>query len=110
MRVACGDVDAGDGFGGRGDLRRRSDGERGQLLGMRGLGGERVAAGLDHPARFLVQLGRIEADDAGQRLAMGEAAVGAHQLVGMPRRDFDMVAEHGVVADLQRADRRSKSR
>ncbi len=38
----------------------------GQLLGVRGFGGERVRAGLDHAARFLVKLGRVEADDAGQ--------------------------------------------
>ena len=103
MRVARGDVDPGDRLGGRGDLRRRGDRQRGQLLGVRGLGGERMRAGLDHAARFFVQLGRVEADDAGQRLAMGEAAVGRHQPVGVPGRDLDMIAEHGVVADLERA-------
>ena len=84
LGMAGGDVDPGDGVGGGGDLRRGGERERGQLLGMRGFGGERVRAGLDHPARFLVQLGRIEADHAGERLAVGEAAVRRHQLVGMP--------------------------
>ena len=96
-------VDPRDGLGGRGDLRRGGDRERGQLLEMRGLRRQRMPAGLDHAARFLVQLGRVEAHDAGQRLAMGEAAVGRHQPVGVPRRDLDMIAEHRVVADLERA-------
>ncbi len=104
MGVAGGDVDAGDGVGGGGDLRCGGDREDGQLLGVRGFGGERMAAGFDHPARLLVQLGRVEADHAGERLAMGEAAVGAHQPVGVPRRDLDMIAEHRIVADLERAD------
>ncbi len=107
MGVARRNVDAGDGLCRRGDLRRRGDRQRGQLLGVRGFGGQRVAAGLDHPARFLVQLGRVEAHDAGQRLAVREAAVRRHQPVGMPGRDLDMIAEHRIVADLQRADRRS---
>ena len=70
---------------------------------MRGLGGERVGAGLDHLLRLLVQLGRVEADHAGEGLAVGEAAVRRHQPVGVPRRHLDMIAEHGVVADLERA-------
>ena len=74
----------------------------GQLLGMRGFGGERMRPGLDDAARFLVQLGRVEADHSGQRLAMGEAAVRRHQPVGVPGGDFDVIAEHGVVADLER--------
>ena len=52
---------------------------------MGGFGGERVSAGLDYPARFLVQLGRVEADYACERLAVSEAAFGAHQFVGVPR-------------------------
>ena len=104
VSVAGGDVDAGNGVGGGGDLRRGGYGEGRQLLGVRGFGGERVGAGLDHPARFLVQLGRIEADHAGQRLAMGEAAVRRHQPVGVPGRDLDMIAEHRIVADLERSD------
>ena len=35
---------------------------------------------------LVMQVGRIEADDAGERLAMGEAAIGRHQPVGVPRR------------------------
>ena len=106
MGVARGDVDAGDGLRGRGDLRRGGHGQRSQFLGMRGFRGERMRAGLDHAARFLVQLGRVETDDAGERLAMGEAAIRRHQPLGMPGRDLDMIAEHRIVADLERADRR----
>ena len=84
--------------------RRGGHRERGQFLEMRGLGGERMGAGLDHPARLRVEVGRVEADDAGQRLAVGEAAVRRHQPVGVPRRDLDMIAEHGIVADLERRD------
>jgi hypothetical protein len=35
---------------------------------------------------------------------MGEAAVGRHQLVGVPRRNLDMIAEHRIVPDLERRD------
>ena len=51
-----------------------------------------------------MQVGRVEADHAGQRLAVGEAAVRRHQPVGVARGDFDMIAEHGIVADLERRD------
>ena len=104
LRVARRDVDAGDRFGRGRDLRRGRDGKRRQLLGVRSLGSERMGAGFDHPARLLVQLGRVEAHHAGKRLAMGEAAVGLHQLLGMSRGDFDVIAEHRIVPDLQRAD------
>ena len=84
LGMACRDVDPGDRFGGAGICAAAATARR-QLLGMRSLGGERVAAGLDHPARFRVQFGRVEAHHAGQRLAVGEAAVGRHQPVGVPR-------------------------
>src|SRR5437763_9814131 len=93
MRMARGNIDAGDRFGGCGDLRSRSDSKRRQLLGMRSLCGERMAAGFDHPARFLVQLGRVEADDAGQRLALSEAAAAVPQSVGVSRGHFDVITE-----------------
>ncbi len=75
---------------------------RRQFFEMGGLGGERVGARLDHPARFGMEIGRIEAHDPGQRLAMGKARVGRHQPVGMPRADFDVIAKNCVVTDLQR--------
>ena len=99
--VRGGDIDAGDRLRRRGDLRCAGNGERGQILGVRGFGGERVRARLDDPARFLVQLRRVEPHDPRERLAMGEAAVRRHQFVGVPRGDFDVVAEHRIVADLQ---------
>ena len=100
--VARGNVDPGDRVGGRGDARGGGDGEAGQLLEMGGLGGERVGAGLDHSARLGMEVGRIEADHAGQRLAMGEARIRRHQPVGVPGADLDMIAEHRIVADLER--------
>ena len=72
--VAGGDIDPGDGVGGRGDPRSSGDRKAGQFLEMGGFGGERMGAGLDHPARLGMEVGRVEADHAGQRLAMGEAA------------------------------------
>ena len=60
-----------------------------------------VAGTLDDSARLLVQLGRVEPHDSRERLAMGETAVRRHQLVGVSRRDFDVIAEHRIVADLQ---------
>ena len=104
LGIARGDVEPGDGVGGGGDARRGGDGQGGQFLGVGGLGGERVRAGLDHAARLAVEVGRIEAHHPGQGLAVGEAAVGGHQPVGVARGDFDMIAEHGVVADLERGD------
>ena len=62
------------------------------------------AARLDHPARLGMQVGRIEPHHPGQGLAVGEAAVRHHQPVGVARGDFDMVAEHRIVPDLQRRD------
>ncbi len=59
-------------------------------LEMRGLGGERMGAGLADPQRLLVQIGRVEADDAGQGLAVGEARIRRHQPVGVARRHLDM--------------------
>ena len=60
--------------------RGRATAQRGQLLEMRGFGGERVRAGLAHPDRLLVQVGRVEADHAGQGLAVGEAQSAAISL------------------------------
>src|SRR5205823_13994532 len=101
VRVAGRDVDPRDRLGSGGDLRRGGDGERGQLLGVRGLGGDGVGARLDHPARFLMQLGRVETHNACERLAVGEATVWSHELVGVTSRNLDMIAKHRIVPDLQ---------
>src|SRR4051794_27383226 len=53
-----------------------------------------------------MKLGGVEADDSGERLAGGEAAVGRHEPLGVPGGDFDMIAEDRVVADLEGADAR----
>ncbi len=91
-------------------VRRRGDpfarGERGggQFLQMRGLGGQRMGARLRDLAGDLVQLGRVEADHARQRLAMGKARIRLHQRVGRACGHLDMIAEHAIVTDLQRGD------
>ena len=103
-RIAGGDVDPRQCGGGRGDGGGSAKHQRGQFLGMGSFGGQRMGACLDHARRFLVQLGRIEADDPRQCLAMGEAAVRRHQPVGVAGRDFDMIAEDRIVADLERTD------
>ena len=103
-RMAGCDIDARNCLGGCGDLRSRAHGQRCQLLRVRGLGCQPMRASLDHSRRFLMKLRRIEAHDPSERLAMSEAAVRRHQPVGVLRRDLDMIAEHGVVPDLQRAD------
>ena len=71
---------------------------------MRGFGGKRMVVGVGNLLREPGKLHRAEADDAGQRLAVEEAAVDPHQRVGMLRRDLDMIAEDVVVADAERAD------
>src|SRR3546814_15897768 len=73
---------------------------------MRGLGGERVRARLPDLERGLVQIGGVETHHARERLAVGEAAVGLHQRVGVARGHLDMIAEDVVVADLERGDAR----
>ena len=35
---------------------------------------------------------------------MGEPTVGSHQAVGMPCGDLDMIAENGIMPDLQGSD------
>ena len=77
----------------------------GQLLEMRGLGGERMGARLRRPGSpASCRSGELKRTTPGQRLAVGEARFGRHQRVGVPRRHLDMIAEHGIVADLERRD------
>src|SRR3546814_8856897 len=73
---------------------------------MRGLGGERVRARLPDLERGLVQIGGVATHHARERLAVGEAAVGLHQRVGVARGHLAMIAEDVVVADLERGDAR----
>ena len=58
------------------------------------------------PAGLGMEVRRIEPDDAGQRLAVGEAAVRRHQPVGMLGGHLDMITEYGIMADLERRDAR----
>ena len=68
------------------------------------LGGERMTASLDHPARLGMEVGRVEADHAGQRLAVGEARFRHHQPIGMAGADLNVIAEHRIVADFEGRD------
>ena len=85
-----------------GNRLARGDGFADQLLEMRLLRRQRMAARFGDAARFLVQRERIEAHRAGHRLAVGEAAVGRHQRIGVTARHLDEIAEHAVVPDLER--------
>ena len=99
-----GDVEAREHVAARGDRFAARDGGVGQRFEMRQLGGDGVNARLRHAARRLVQIRRVEADDPRERLAVGKARFGCHQRIGMFRRHLDMIAEHAVVADLERGD------
>ena len=90
--------------GGGRDHFGAGQGLAGKRLEMRGFGNERASARLADPERLLVQVRRVEADHAGERLAVGEARFGHHQFVGVAGRHLDVEAEHIVVADLQRGD------
>ncbi len=71
---------------------------------------QRLVGGRGDPALQLAQLDRGEAHGAGQRLAVDEGLrrLAGHQLVGVGRRHLDVVAEHVVVADLQRRGTRCR--
>src|SRR3546814_5429106 len=62
-------------------------------LEMRGFGGDRVDARLGDAARGFVEVGRVEAHDTRERLAVGEARFGRHQRVGVFCGHLDMIAE-----------------
>src|SRR5687768_5477779 len=65
-----------------------------------------MSAHFEYAARFFVKRWAVEANRAGHRLAVSEAAVGREQPVGMPGRHFDTITEHRIVPDLERADPR----
>ena len=106
MGMACRDVDPRNGVRRGGDLRSGGDGQSAELLGVRGFRSKGAASGLDHLCGFLMQLGRVESHHAGQSLAVGEAAIGRHEAVRVLCGDLDMIAQHGVVPDLQGRDTR----
>ena len=99
-----GHIDPRQRRGGRGNRLARRMHFVNKLLEMRLLRRQRVPARLGDAARFLVQVQRIEPHRAGHRLAVGEAAVGRHQRVGVAARHFDEIAENAVVPDLERGD------
>ena len=104
LGLAAGNVEPGKRLGGCGDRVPGLDRLADQLLEMGFLGRQRVAPGLGDPARLLVQGKRIEPHCPGHGLAMGEAAVGRHQRIGAGGGNLDEIAQHPVVADLQRDD------
>ena len=77
-----------------------------QFLEMGFLGSQRMRSGLRDPTGFLMQAHRIEAHGARHGLTVRKAAFGSHQGIAMPGGDFDEIAQHLVMPDLQRRDAR----
>ena len=114
VHVRLGVVVDGRRFGERGEHVERGQGARGGLNARR-FGGDRRAqrleqlelaledplVGAEHLLLVFLQRRRDEALAAGDRLLA--VVVGRHG-VQVRLRDFDVVAEHAVVADLQRGD------
>src|SRR3546814_8060342 len=61
---------------------------------------------LRHSRCLFMKVGRIEAHRSGERLAMGETTAFPHQRVAVAGGHLDMIAKHGVMADLERSDAR----
>ena len=106
LSLSCCNIDPRERRCGRGDCLARGHDLADQLFEMRILGRQRVPAGFGDAAGLLVQRKRIEAHRAGHRLAMGEAAFGGHQRVGVARGHLDEIAEHAVMPDLERGHAR----
>ena len=102
-----GDVDPREHVAARGDRLAALGRGFGQRFEMRSFGCHRMHPRLGHARRRFVQIRRVEANDARQRLPMGEARSGRHQRIGVARRHLDMIAEHAIVADLERRDARA---
>ena len=62
---------------------------------------ERMGACFGDAGRFFVEAERVETDRTGHGLAMGKSAVRRHQLVTVFRGDFDEIAKHLVMLDLE---------
>ena len=68
------------------------------------LGCQRMRARLADPHCLFVEVGRVEAHDAGQSLAMGETRIRCHQRIGMFGLHLDMIAEHAIMLDAERGN------
>src|SRR3546814_16439127 len=101
-----GDVDAREYVARRGDRLAATDRGVGERLEMRGFGGDRVDARLGDAARGFVEVGRVEAHDTPERLAVGEARFRRPPRVGRFYGHPDMITEPALVADLERGHAR----
>src|SRR3546814_19715637 len=63
---------------------------------------------LRHSRCLFMKVGRIEAHRSGERMAMGETTAFPHQRVAVAGGHLDMIAKHGVMADLERRDARRR--
>ena len=108
LRQCRGDVENGERFRGLLDPARRGRHLRGELVESLELDAERAVGGARDFGFELAQLRRREADLAGERLAVDEGRVERrrHQPLAVLRGDLDEIAEHVVVANLERAHRR----
>ena len=103
--VTGGDVDPGDGVGGGGDraARRRPrarSAPRHARLRRPARGRRPRPPGVASSWRS----GELKRTTPASVWRWVKPQSGAISRVGMPRRDLDMIAEHGVVADLERGD------
>ena len=73
-----------------------------QFLQMRRFCRQRMARRLRNPQCLLMQFRRVKPHCACHRLPMGKAAACRHQRVAIFRWYFDKIAEHAIVAYLQR--------
>src|SRR3546814_6604276 len=73
---------------------------------MSRFGSQGMRTRLRHSRFLFMKVGRIEAHRSGERLAMGETTAFPHQRVAVAGGHLDMIAKHGVMADLERSDAR----
>ena len=97
-------IEPGQRLRGHGDGLTGCDRAFAQLLEMRFLSGERMAPGLRNPRGFFVQRNRVEAHRPGHGLPMRKWTARRHQRVGMLGRNFDEIAQHPVVTNLERGN------
>ena len=103
----CGDVEHGQRLGRLLDRRCRRRHRGSERLERLQFDGKRAISCACDLGFELAQFGRGEADLSGERLAMDEGRVERrrHQAFAVLRRHIDEIAEHIVVADLQRTHR-----
>ena len=75
-----------------------------QFLEVRFLRCQCVTACFGNPAGFFVQCQRVETHGPGHGLTMGKTAVRGHQCIGVLGGNLNKIAQHAIVADLERGD------